>query len=292
MDNLYKDNTDNDVPLDVSSSSKGESGAIDTSGTESLSLGSEDSDSPPSCSSRSSAKPYPQGSRHTIGEVVATLQSEFPTLSVSKVRYLERRGLINLDRTEGGYRLFTQEDIDILRTALYLQENEYLPLEIIKQRINSGIIRSGTGQSVGDVETLAGHVPEIGSSKELEAYTKERLCGELDADPRFVEELISVGVIGHGDGRGRLSLDSRDLEIARIAIEMSGYGIQPRHLRGIVAAVEREVAMFKQVLNPELRSGDEQRISKAMESAKHLAAVDTRLKELIISGSVESFDPR
>lgn len=88
----------------------------------------------------------------------------------------------------------------------------------------------------------------------------------------------------------RVILDSRDVEVARMAIEMSGYGIQPRHLRGIVAAVEREVAMFKQVLNPELRSGDPQRTSKAMENARYLASVDSRLKELIMSSSIDSLD--
>ena len=39
---------------------------------------------------------------YTIGEVVARLRKEFPTLSVSKVRYLERRRLINLTRTAEG----------------------------------------------------------------------------------------------------------------------------------------------------------------------------------------------
>ena len=47
----------------------------------------------------------------TIGEVVERLRPEFPTLSVSKIRYLERRRLINLTRTRGGYRLFSSQDI-------------------------------------------------------------------------------------------------------------------------------------------------------------------------------------
>lgn len=71
---------------------------------------------------------------------------------------------------------------------------------------------------------------------------------------------------------------------------MSKYSIQPRHLRGIVAAVDREVAMFKQVLNPDLRSGDEQRVSEAMNKARHLASVDSRLKELIMADAIDSLD--
>jgi hypothetical protein len=86
-------------------------------------------------------------------------------------------------------------------------------------------------------------------------------------------------------------LTQRDAEIARMALEMAKYSIQPRHLRGIMAAVDREAAMFKQILNPELRSGDEQRVSEAMTKARHLAAVDSRMKELMMANVIETFAP-
>ena len=63
---------------------------------------------------------------YTIGEVVERLRPEFPTLSVSKIRYLERRRLINLSRTRGGYRLFSGQDIELLKYILTLQDKEYL----------------------------------------------------------------------------------------------------------------------------------------------------------------------
>ena len=74
----------------------------------------------------------------TIGEVVERLRPEFPALSVSKIRYLERRRLINLSRTRGGYRLFSSQDIELLRYILTLQDKEYLPLKVIKKRIEGG----------------------------------------------------------------------------------------------------------------------------------------------------------
>ena len=60
----------------------------------------------------------------TIGEVVERLRPD-PALSVSKIRYLERRRLINLSRTRGGYRLFSSQDIELLRYILTLQDKEY-----------------------------------------------------------------------------------------------------------------------------------------------------------------------
>ncbi len=84
---------------------------------------------------------------YTIGEVVARLRQEFPTLSVSKIRYLERRRLINLTRTRGGYRLFSPQDVELLRYILTLQDKEYLPLKVIKKRIEGGAPVPISGES-------------------------------------------------------------------------------------------------------------------------------------------------
>lgn len=212
---------------------------------------------------------------YTIGEVVATLQQDFPGLSVSKVRYLERRRLINLTRTRGGYRLFSPHDVELLRYILTLQEKEYLPLKVIKKRIESGepVPRSQDSSS-----------GEMSHVLDDRTYTQDEIAEAIESDVRFVGELMAVGVIGRNG-----ELTQRDLEIARLAREMSRYSIQPRHLRGIMAAVDREAAMFKQILNPELRSGDSQRTSEAVSKARHLASVDSRMKELMMASIIDGF---
>jgi hypothetical protein len=53
--------------------------------------------------------------------------------------------------------------------------------------------------------------------------------------------------------------------------------------------VDREAAMFKQILNPELRSGDERRVNEAANKARHLATTDSRLKELLMANAIDSF---
>ena len=216
-----------------------------------------------------------QKEHYTIGEVVARLRKEFPTLSVSKVRYLERRRLIKLTPTRGGYRLFTPQDVEMLRYILTLQDKEYLPLKVIKKRIEGGMPVAGS-DSGGDLSRVL----------EDRTYTKEELADAIESETRFVEELLSVGVIGRNG-----ELTQRDVEIARMALEMAKFSIQPRHLRGIMAAVEREAAMFKQILNPELRSGDEQKVQDAVNKARHLAAVDSKLKELMMANVIDSFAP-
>lgn len=212
--------------------------------------------------------------QYTIGEVVTQLKKEFPTLSVSKVRYLERRRLINLTRTRGGYRLFSSGDVELLRYILTLQDKEYLPLKVIKKRL----------EGTNPVDFASNSGADISRAFEERVYTKEELADALECELRFVEELDSVGVIGRSG-----ELTQRDLEIGRMALELAKYSIQPRHLRMIMAAVDREAAMFKQILNPDLRSRDEQRMAEALHKARHLAAVDSRLKELMMANVIDSF---
>lgn len=213
---------------------------------------------------------------YTIGEVVTRLRQDFPTLSVSKIRYLERRRLINLTRTRGGYRLFSNQDVELLRYILTLQDKEYLPLKVIKKRIEGGAPVPVSGDGGSDLSRVL----------EDRVYSREELADALETDSRFVDDLMAVGVIGRTG-----ELTQRDVEIARMALEMAKYSIQPRHLRGMMAAVDREAAMFKQILNPELRSGDEVRVAEAMNKVRHLAAVDSRLKELMMASIIESFVP-
>src|SRR6201987_5855047 len=82
----------------------------------------------------------------TIGTVCKALQQEFPDISISKIRYLEDQKLLAPRRTQGGYRLYTQTDIQRLRTVLRLQRDEFLPLRVIRQELSGGRLeRGGSG---------------------------------------------------------------------------------------------------------------------------------------------------
>src|SRR5438128_7964369 len=71
----------------------------------------------------------------SIGEVLVTLKSEFPDVTISKIRFLEGEGLIDPERTPSGYRKFYSDDVDRLRKILKMQRDEYLPLKVIKERL-------------------------------------------------------------------------------------------------------------------------------------------------------------
>src|SRR4026209_3065348 len=79
----------------------------------------------------------PRGRPVPIGAVCRLVADEFPDISISKIRYLEDQGLLAPRRTQGGYRLFTEDDVDRLQTILRLQRDEFLPLRVIRHELTA-----------------------------------------------------------------------------------------------------------------------------------------------------------
>ena len=76
------------------------------------------------------------GTHLSIGEVLAELRDEFPDITISKIRFLESQGLIDPERTPSGYRKFYDEDLARLRWILHQQKEHFLPLKVIKERLD------------------------------------------------------------------------------------------------------------------------------------------------------------
>src|SRR4051794_35193960 len=74
---------------------------------------------------------------HSIGEVLATLRADFPDITISKIRFLESQGLIDPERTPSGYRKFRDGDVARLRWVLGQQKDNFLPLKVIKARLDA-----------------------------------------------------------------------------------------------------------------------------------------------------------
>ena len=76
------------------------------------------------------------GAHLSIGEVLAELRDEFPDITISKIRFLESQGLIDPERTPSGYRKFYDQDLARLRWILHQQKENFLPLKVIKERLD------------------------------------------------------------------------------------------------------------------------------------------------------------
>jgi len=84
----------------------------------------------------------------SIGEVLTLLQSEFPDVTISKIRFLEAQGLLDPERSPSGYRKFHDDDIDRIRWILTQQRDHFLPLKVIKERLANGDLSTDVPEGV------------------------------------------------------------------------------------------------------------------------------------------------
>jgi DNA-binding transcriptional MerR regulator len=217
----------------------------------------------------------------TIGAVCKALEQEFPDISISKIRYLEDQKLLNPRRTQGGYRLYTQADVQRLRTILRLQRDEFLPLRVIRQELAGGRsereVGSGGGGEARVLRRSAVSVRDAGALYSLEDVTEE-----TGADPKLISELVEFGVI-RGDVRGgNRYFDETEREIIRAVSELARYGVGGRNLRVFRTSADREAQLLQSILAPALRSRNPERRKEALEALENLASVTTHLKHLLL----------
>jgi DNA-binding transcriptional MerR regulator len=216
----------------------------------------------------------------TIGAVCKILQSEFDDVSISKIRYLEDQKLLNPRRTSGGYRLYSQSDVERLRTILRLQRDEFLPLRVIRQEL------AGGGDLVlgeADRKANGGSARRAILVDTSRAYlTLEEVAEETGAREELIAELENFGIVQPEKREGRVVYDETDREIVRAANELSRVGVGARNLRVFRSSADREAQLLEALLGPSLRSRNPERRKEALESLESLAATVSHLKHLLL----------
>ncbi len=97
----------------------------------------------------------------SIGDVLTLLRQEFPDVTISKIRFLESQGLVNPERTPSGYRKFYEHDVERLRWVLRQQREHFLPLKVIKDRLDEdGGATPASGTPVSAAPAAGAHGPE------------------------------------------------------------------------------------------------------------------------------------
>ena len=220
----------------------------------------------------------------TIGTVCRRLQAEFPDISISKIRYLEDQGLLTPKRTQGGYRLFSEDDVDTLEAILRMQRDEFLPLRVIRQELAAG--RSGDSAPIpGRVgrDGMRAWRPSVSVRESTGAlYSMDDVLEETKAEGKLVRELEEYGVV-KGELRGGVRyFDETEREIIAAVAELARYGVGGRNLRVFRSSADREANLLQQILAPALRSRNPQRRKEAVEALENLAAVATHLKHLLL----------
>jgi DNA-binding transcriptional MerR regulator len=255
----------------------------------------------------------------SIGEVLGLLLEEFPDVTISKIRFLESQGLIDPERTPSGYRKFHDADVELLRVILREQRENYLPLRVIKDRLDSGAI-DPSGElpkpegelppddhgDEKDVEVpssaIAGHpaasrqtppesTPPEPTPERVTAHPqllpgvvldRNELCSMVGLTLSELEQLETYGIVT-GRGNGSSAVFGEDaVEIAKIAVQFLRAGVDARHLRGWRTAAEREASLFEQLITPRLRQRNPEARAEAVESLKRLEDLGGRLRTALM----------
>jgi DNA-binding transcriptional MerR regulator len=207
----------------------------------------------------------------TIGTVCRRLQAEFPDISISKIRYLEDQGLLAPRRTQSGYRLFSEDDVERLETILRLQRDEFLPLRVIRQELASP---SGAGQ-----ERRRRRAVELGDP--VDELDLGALCERAAITRELARDLEEYGLLqGRREGGEKL-YPAGDVEIAVACAKLARFGISARHLRTFRTAADREAGLLEQLVAPSLRSRNVDRREAAVQQLQTLAEVAQELSQLL-----------
>ena len=236
----------------------------------------------------------------TIGDVLNRLQDDFPEITASKIRFLETEGLVEPDRTPGGYRKFTDDDIERLRYVLQAQRDRYLPLAVIREELKrldageepdprhpptpaeiAGDQETGDGDDPADEEPAPARgrrsvsaASTLGSDVHLSGRELAEAAGLELAQVRALQEhsLLPPGDVFDGEA----------LVAARAAGGLLGAGLEPRHLRMYRQFADREVSLHAQLVQPILRQRNPQARQRATELLDALAGHGTDLHAALL----------
>lgn len=234
----------------------------------------------------------------SIGEVLTLLQADFPDVSISKIRFLESRGLIDPERTPSGYRKFYDPDIDRLRWILTEQRDSFLPLRVIREKLDRGEDRLGSpSQQPPDLdlenELMAGDATKVKGDNEGDAsvfdsgpttltLTIEELASATGLTQDELDSLETYGLI-QGRSLGPATYyDGEALAVAKLAAGFKAYGVEARHLRMFRTAAEREAAVYEQVVMPLVKQRNPSARRLSRDQLEEMVRLGTQIRGAMI----------
>ncbi|MFI6287947.1 MerR family transcriptional regulator [Streptomyces sp. NPDC051018] len=212
----------------------------------------------------------------SIGTVLNHLREEFPEVTISKIRFLEAEGLVEPRRTPSGYRKFGPEDVGRLAQILRMQRDHYLPLKVIREHLDA-VARGEQPQLPAQGPRC--ELPDGSWEADAERRTAARvgrseLLAAAEVSEEDLAEWESYGLLVPDAGGG---YDAESVTVARLVADLGRFGLEPRHLRAMKAAVDREAGLVEQVVAPLRRHRNPQTRAHAEATAKELAALSVRL---------------
>lgn len=231
----------------------------------------------------------PTRNYQSIGEVLLTIKTEFPDITISKIRFLESEGLIEPERTPSGYRKFYEKDVERLRQILRMQRDEYLPLKVIKERLRQQEEGDGQVAEAPTEPTAAEPAEDLAEPPTGLQMSLEEMSAATGVDRERIRELESFGLIcSHGPESARY-YDGDDYLVLSIVKDLFRYGVEPRHLTMYKHFAEREAAFFETIVMPQLRQRNPDARRAASATLAELAKASRKLKAALLRTNLRRF---
>lgn len=188
--------------------------------------------------------PHSLGQQPTlrVGDVLAALSGEFPSLSPSKLRFLDAQGLVCPHRTASGYRHYSISHIERLRFVLRQQRDAYTPLSVIKERLAD----LDAGRAYEPVSLSA-----VGEAGENVGFSEAAKVAGTSVDT--IVALVEEGVV-EPVSPGQVSRNS--VRLVTAAARFLEAGADMREVRALVRTAEREFEAAKRAAAPLRRKDD------------------------------------
>ena len=225
----------------------------------------------------------------SIGEVLVAVKTEFPDITISKIRFLEAEGLIEPERTPSGYRKFYAQDLDKLKSILRMQRDEYLPLKVIKERL----LKQEAGEDVeldadGEpVEAAAAEVSEeIADAPTGLQMSLEEMSAATGIEKERIKDLESFGIVCSHGPESAIYYDGDDYIVLSIVKDFFRYGVEPRHLTMYKHFEEREAAFFETIVAPMMRQKNPDARKAASQSLAELSKISRKFKQALLRTNI------
>jgi DNA-binding transcriptional MerR regulator len=228
-----------------------------------------------------------EGRLLSIGAVLSRLRDDFPEVTISKIRFLEAEGLVEPHRTPSGYRKFSEQDVDRLSHVLRMQRDHYLPLKVIREHLDA--LDRGDPvplPAAGEPRDLLDGVTDTDTDTDLELRIgREELLAASGAAECELDQWESYGLVERRPDGG---YDAETVNIAKIIADLGRFGLEPRHLRAVKAAADREIGLVEQVVAPLRRHRNPQTRMHAESTARELAALSVRLHAALVQSAMRA----
>jgi DNA-binding transcriptional MerR regulator len=225
----------------------------------------------------------------SIGEVLVAVKTEFPDITISKIRFLEAEGLIEPERTPSGYRKFYAPDVDKLKSILRMQRDEYLPLKVIKERL----LQQAAGEEVElDADGEPVEAPEVPASEEIAdaptglQMSLDEMSAATGIEKDRIKDLESYGIVCSHGPESATYYDGDDYIVLSIVKDFFRYGVEPRHLTMYKHFEEREAAFFETIVAPMMRQKNPDARQAASQSLADLAKISRKFKQALLRTNI------